>query len=223
MLSGGTRGQAPVHRLPKNSPRTKGGWARLAALVMRLTQGLFDPSRVKLHCFVDDTIVFIRGKPCERKLAAAVMMLSWEAIGSNLAYRKGHLASRVDWIAGNLEFSASGISARVKESIVRDILQDLRSFEGLNVIPVKALRSFVGRANHVAGLLFVLRPFLHSIWGAFYGDSGGAPACGLNKSETYWAGSALFLREVRGVTRHFSLQESTASGPICEIGTDASP
>jgi hypothetical protein len=201
-------------------------WARLAALVMRLTQALFDQQKVKLHCFVDDPIASIRGAPWERKLTAAVMMLCWEALNFNLAYRKGQFGGTVDWIGGNLEFTSTGISARIKDSIVQDILQDLKSFEGLNVIPTKALRSFVGRANHAAGLLLVLRPFLHSIWGALYGDSGGAPV------NTVWAKqvkhaldwlSAFFRKEVRGVTRHFSLEEFSGSGPLWEIGTDASP
>ena len=42
-------------------------WARLAALVMRLTQALFDTRKVKLHCFVDDPIASIRGRLWERR------------------------------------------------------------------------------------------------------------------------------------------------------------
>ena len=154
------------------------------------------------------------------------MMLCWEALNFKLAYRKGQLGPKVDWIGGNLQFTATGISARVKDTIVQDILRDLDAFEGLNVIPVKDLRSFVGRANHAAGLLLVLRPFLHSIWGALYGESGGAPA------NTVWAKqirhalewlSAFFRKEVHGVTRHFSLEEFSGTGPLWEIGTDASP
>ena len=201
-------------------------WARLAALVMRLTQGLFDQDFVKLHCFVDDPIASIRGTPWERKVIATIMMLAWEAIGFNLAYKKGQLSATVDWIGGNLQFNASGIVARVKDSIVADIRDDLRAFRGLNVLPCKRLRSFVGRANHAAGLLLVLRPFLHSIWGALYGDTGGAPV------NTVWAKQVahalnwldmFFEDEERRLSRTFTLEEFKQLGPSWEIGTDASP
>ena len=35
-------------------------WARLAALIMRLTQALFDPEDVNLMCYVDDPIAVLR-------------------------------------------------------------------------------------------------------------------------------------------------------------------
>ena len=72
-------------------------WARLAAFVMRLTQALFDPDMVELHCFVHDPIASIRGQQWQRRVAAIVMMLAWEAVGFHFAYQKGQLGSRVDW------------------------------------------------------------------------------------------------------------------------------
>ena len=146
--------------------------------------------------------------------------------GFRLAYSKGQLGSRVDWIGGNLEFAADGIKARVKQTIVEDIQADLNSFAGLNVIPLKALRLFVGRANHAAGLLLIWRPFLHALWGALYGDACGAP------HNTVWSKQvqhsldwlqAFMRRESHGLTRHFTLAEFVGTGPSWEIGTDASP
>lgn len=201
-------------------------WARLAALVMRLTQGLFDLDQVRLHCFVDDPIASLRGTKARRQVLATVMMLAWEAVGFNLAYKKGQLSSQVDWIGGNLQATAVGITARVKDSIVEDICRDLESFRGLNVLPIKQVRSFVGRANHAAGLLLMLRPFLHSIWGALYGDAGGAPP------NTMWAKQIahslqwldqFFQSEPQSLTRTFTLEEYKLLGPAWEIGTDASP
>ena len=94
------------------------------------------------------------------------------------------------------------------------------------MLPVKAVRSFVGRANHAAGLLLVLRPFLHSIWGAIFGDNGGAPPNTIWRKQIAHALSwlqAFFDGERNGLERNFTLQELNASGPQWEIGTDASP
>ena len=54
-------------------------WARLAALLMRLTQSLFEPNRVNLHCFVDDPVASIRGTKQDRRLYVATMIYTWEA------------------------------------------------------------------------------------------------------------------------------------------------
>ncbi len=54
-------------------------WARLAALLMRLTQSLFKPSEVNLMCFVDDPIAALRGTVLERRTMVAVIILVREA------------------------------------------------------------------------------------------------------------------------------------------------
>ena len=94
------------------------------------------------------------------------MILVWEAVGFKLAYRKGQLGKEVTWIGATLQVTADGISARVKQTIVDDIVTALDQFKHTNIISKKELRSFVGRTNHAAGLLTVLRPFLHAIWAA---------------------------------------------------------
>jgi hypothetical protein len=63
-------------------------WARLAALLMRLTQSLFKPSEINLMCFVDDPIAALRGTLLERRTMVAVIILVWEAMDFKLAYQK---------------------------------------------------------------------------------------------------------------------------------------
>jgi hypothetical protein len=77
-------------------------WARLAALLMRLTQSLFDQDRFRIMCFVDDPIAAITGTLLERRLCVATVVLVWEALGFPLAYRKGQLSKHVTWIGGTL-------------------------------------------------------------------------------------------------------------------------
>ena len=75
-------------------------WARLAALVMRLTQSLFSPERLSLMCYVDDPLAALRGSKEDRMVSAAMMVLVWEALGFKLAFAKGQLAQTVTWIGG---------------------------------------------------------------------------------------------------------------------------
>ena len=98
---------------------------RLAALVMRLTQSLFDPTELRLVCYVDDPLAAIRGTPAERRLYAAIPVSAWEAIGFKLAYAKGPPDRNVTWIGAPLTIDTKGVTAVVKVSIVEDILVDL--------------------------------------------------------------------------------------------------
>ncbi len=146
-------------------------WARLAALLMRLTQSLFKPTEVNLMCFVDDPLAALRGSELERNTHAAMIMLVWEALDFKLAYHKGQLAKTVTWIGGTLACEAAGVRASVKTAIVDDIKDDLRKFIKSNVISHKDLHSLVGKPGHCAGLLITMRPFLQPLWAALYSDA----------------------------------------------------
>ena len=95
-----------------------------------------------------------------------------------------------------------------------------------NVISKKELQRLVGRANHVAGIVPVWRPFLQQLWGALAGEGGNAP------SKCIWTAQVrsaltwldLFLEGVRGtVVRTVSLETwSNVAQPFL-ITLDASP
>ena len=52
----------------KNGPQLFG---RLSAMIARLTQGVFDPPRLRLHVYIDDPIVILKGTPTDLKKAKA--------------------------------------------------------------------------------------------------------------------------------------------------------
>ena len=74
-------------------------WGRLAALLSRLTQSLFDPTVVRLMCYVDDPLAALRGSHEERQLNAAIMVLTWSALGFKLAFPQSPArhVSNLDW------------------------------------------------------------------------------------------------------------------------------
>jgi len=158
------------------------------------------------------------------------MVLTWSALGFKLAFPKGQLGTSVTWIGGTLTAEKGGVKAVVKASIIEDIIDDLSRFGRLNVISVKELQSLLGKINHAAGLLIVLRPFMEPMWGAIKehneGKGGGAPHGTIwtkqIASSLQWY-SAFFAKEGSHVERFFSVTAYLRQGTVVEIGTDASP
>ena len=82
----------------------------------------------------------------------------------------------VTWIGGTLTVETEGIRAKVKQSIVDDICDDLAKLIKKNITTVVELHSLVGKLNHAAGLLIIIRSFLEPLWAALYSDVlSGAP------------------------------------------------
>ena len=97
-----------------------------------------------------------------------------------------------------------------------------------NTIMVKLRRSYVGKAQNVAGVIHIWRPFLSSIWGAVGGTdrhSGAPPGHLWTKQiadDLKWI--LAFLKGTKGsITRSSHLDQYTTAGPRVFIVTDASP
>ena len=201
-------------------------WNRVAALVMRLTQSLFNVNEVRLVCYVDDPLAAIRGTEPDRKLFTAIMVLVWMALGFTLAFAKGQRGKLVTWIGGTLQIESDGVRAWVKQSIVDDIRSMITTFLRGNLISKKELHSFIGKVNHAAGLLIVLRPFMDPLWAAWVSKAPDAhPGVIWTKqiiTELHWF-DTFFAGNGARIERFFSVDAYRRSGTIVEIGTDASP
>jgi hypothetical protein len=201
-------------------------WGRLAALVMRLTQSMFHPTEMLLQCFVDDPIACVSGTRECRELNLATLIVSWLALGFPLSFKKGQVGPVVTWIGATLRISSEGVVASIKDSIIQDLTKQVEEALSGNVISRKALQSLAGRANHVASLLHVWRPFLQQLWAALSAPAGAAPnRCVWVKQISValrWLN--VFLNGTSGVlTRSFSLESYMNWGPKFELTLDASP
>ena len=106
----------------------------------------------------------------------AMMVLVWSALGFKLTFPRGQLSTVVAWIGGTITAEADGVRAVIKESIVTHILDDVRRLSGQNIITKKEVHSLLGKMNHAAGRLIVIRPFLEPMWAALTApDPKGAP------------------------------------------------
>jgi hypothetical protein len=201
-------------------------WGRVAALVTRLTQSLFHPEEVLLQTFVDDPIGCLTGSRRQRNLWLAIIVLVWSALGFKLAFKKGQRGPEVVWIGGTIKVSRAGVEASIKQSILDCIREQLREILKSNVCSRKLLRSFAGRCNHVATLLWPWRPFLQSLWAAISSDPAGAPHnCIWVKQisvSLHWIGA--FLDGASGsLQRTFSREAYLGAGVFVQITLDASP
>ena len=187
-------------------------WARVAALLMRLTRSLFAPDVARSLCYVDDPLFLFSGTMKQRRKMTAMCVLTREALGFGLQYKKGQLGSSIEWIGGSIIISSTGVTARIAEAIVQDIQMLIKEFMG---------------KNHAAGLLFSLRPFLHQLYGAMHTSSSH-----LDSHNGIWLKQirhslswldAFFSEELLGVVRHFEVSEYLGDGTQLELGTDASP
>ena len=202
-------------------------WCRMIALVMCLTQSLFPTDQLNMMCYVDDPLAISIGNPDKIRAMMAAIILTWEALGFKLAYAKGQLGSEITWIGGTLECQQHGVKATVKESILLDIRSGITKALSVNVIPLKELHSLVGRINHAAGLLIIIRPFMEPLWAALHQGSGssGPHNCVWTrqiKPTLKWF-DRFFNKKGERLQRFYSLEAYLRAGITVEIGTDASP
>ena len=175
-------------------------------------------------CYADDPLAVLRGTQQERAIMTAIIILVWEALGFGLAYSKGQLAQKVTWIGGTLEIQSDSITATVKQSIISDICDDLQKITRSNLVARKTVHSLVGKLNHAAGLLIVMRPFLEPLWAALYEGGRTRNQIWTKQiiTELQWF-QALFQPGQIPIERVFTLTAFLRTGTLIEIGTDASP
>ena len=126
--------------------------------------------------YVDDPLAAIMGTDEDRELFTAIIILVWEALGFQLAYSKGQQGHNVTWIGGTLTVEAEGVRAKVKQSIIDDICEDIARLTKQNITTLTELHSLVGKLNHAAGLIIYIRPYLEPLWGALQRRRLGSPS-----------------------------------------------
>eukprot|EP00972_Heterocapsa_arctica_P003221 479950-Heterocapsa_arctica.AAC.1 len=68
------------------------------------------------------------------------------ALGFSLAFKKGQAGEQVTWTSAHYQYISPGtVKVTVKEDIVEAVRDDLARFDDMNVIPLKDLRTFIGR------------------------------------------------------------------------------
>ena len=112
----------------------------------------------------------------------------------------------------------------MKQSIVSDICDDLQKILRSNLVARKTLHSLVGKLNHAAGLLIVMRPHLEPLWAALYKGGRTRPQIWTKQiiMELQWF-QALFTSRTLPIIRVFKMSAFLRTRTVIEIGIDAPP
>eukprot|EP00971_Amphidinium_carterae_P131343 2601466-Amphidinium_carterae.1 len=97
-------------------------WARVAALVMRLTCSLLQADAAAAECFVEDPLIVVNGTLAAQKIELSLVLLAWHALGVQLSTHKAQLGTRIKWIGFVLEARDGMVCATMKDEIYKDIV-----------------------------------------------------------------------------------------------------
>ena len=114
------------------------------------------------------------------------------------------------------------ISAEIREEKIEECRTLVAAMSAKNVVTARELRKALGLSNHVASLVFIVRPFLSEMWAALAAESGGRIWVKQFTGSLTWL-AAFFALEPCRLSRSFVLRDHLSRGPRTRIITDASP
>ena len=93
-----------------------------------------------------------------------------------MAFGKGQFVTSTDWIGATFHIEPSGVSATIQAARIDELRSLVSMLLSKNAVSVKDLRSFTGKAQSMASLLYTWRPFVYMFYAAVQADElGGAP------------------------------------------------
>eukprot|EP00435_Cladocopium_sp_Y103_P038136 s490_g10.t1 len=206
---------------------------RVAALVARLTQAITGETLMRLQIYVDDPCLCVLGDEHTRTRTMAVVILFWRAAGVRLAFKKATRGCKITWIGAQLEVKGQGtkqatITVQAKQDIVDEVVATARQHQVENVAAKKSLQSYVGKLNHIAGIVEMLRPFLADLYGVLHKPTKtkAPPNCLWTKQwqhVTTWVLGLLGQESGKPLLREYRLLHYYGQGLIIRITTDACP
>ena len=204
-------------------------WGRVAALIGRLTQSMFNKAEARIEIYTDDPCIALRGTREERDSMVATIVALWLCLGLPLSWKKGSRGTSADWIGGEFRIlpSPAGVKVRIKQQLLDEAQELARAAAQESVISTRALRTLVGKLSNIANLLVVWRPFLAPMFAALYANhpAGAPPHCIWTKQilpQLGWL--AAFFRGAGGFAeRYFDLSCFLRIDTVVDIVLDASP
>jgi len=205
------------------------GWGRVSAMMGRATQSMFTKDEARLEIYTDDPFVSVAGTKERRDRCFAIIILFWRCMGFPLSWHKGSRGSSANWIGGEFKICTEpkGVVVRIKQDIFEESGQVVEDMLSKNVIPMKMLRSGIGKLSHISNLLVIWRPFMRPLYAALYSPtpSGCPPNCCWTRQVAQplrWFKS--FFKASGGfVEREFMLDAFQKLDTCIEIVMDASP
>ena len=142
-------------------------WCTIAALLARLTQGLFNVKKeARIQCYVDDPSVAVCGNKRERQRIIAIIITVWRVAGFKLAFHKGMIGQKVTWVGADISITDSTVTVSIPGDKIAELQSLTKQMLACNIISVKSLRTYNGKVTSLASLVDVLRPFATELYAA---------------------------------------------------------
>ena len=171
------------------------------------------------------------GASSARDEIVAVTVCTWRALGLPLAFNKASRGSDFTWIGVHYCLRKLKRDGKViitgKPELMKEIQDMTVAHTKVNVLGVRDLHKYVGKANYVAGVVDTWRSFLTDLYGVIHSASPTStpPNCVWTKQfehVTAWF-MAFFAGEMGTLTREYRVSAYFGSGLQVRIITDASP
>ncbi|CAE7793132.1 unnamed protein product, partial [Symbiodinium necroappetens] len=211
----------------KNAPIVCG---RVAAFIGRLSQSLFLSDRARLQVYVDDPCFLMVGSQGQRDRLASILICMWMSLRIPLAFGKASRGADFTWIGVHYHIKAGKdgkVTVTGKTELMQEILEATEAHQKVNVISVRDLQKYVGKANYVAGVVDTWRPFLTDLWAVINscGPESRPKNCVWTKQwahVTAWF-LAFYRGEVGALTREYRVSHYFGRAIKMRIVTDACP
>ena len=202
-------------------------WGRLAALLTRLTQAVLGCD-ARMSTYVDDPITVSVGTHATHRRRFATVILLWSALRIPLSLEKAKISRTPEWTSAAYSSTPSSVTVSIKGAILDDVKALTQQFLSSNVVSLKDLESYIGKAMHIAGVIPVVRPFLTDLYAALHSKApthGSPSGCIWVKQirHVLWWLRALLNEDFAKLTRRFSLQVHVGRGQTVEFHFDGCP
>ena len=211
----------------KNAPIICG---RIAAYIARLSQSLFLLDQARLQLYVDDPCFLMSGDRNRRDRLASILICLWSALRIPLAFGKAARGNDFTWIGVRyciLAGKDGKVTVTGKAELMEEILEATLAHQRTNVVSVRDLQKYVGKANYVAGVVDTWRPFLTDLWAVINscGPDARPPNCVWTRQwahVTAWI-IAFYQGEAGALVREYRVSHYFGKSIKVRIVTDASP
>ena len=201
-------------------------WARVAALITRLTMSVLGPDTCRMNTYVDDPLISCFGVKEHRNKSFTLTLLVWGALRLPLSLQKAKINAEITWITGLFKRYPGGITVSIKEELLTDIGQMVTDMLKVNLVKMKTLMSLDGKLVHVASSVQTVRPFLTDLRGALYAKETNAPTGMVWTRQfrhvLFWL-KALMTGEYGALERDYVTAVYHGLTDEIEINLDASP
>ena len=131
----------------------------------------------RLDTYVDDPWAALKGTPHQIDALITTLLCLWELLGYPVAYHKAHRGQMLKWIGMNISVLPDGVQVSIPEDKINELRRLCDEFLEGNVVPVKAMRSFVGKAMSIASIIHTWKPFVGQFYKAMNAPSNAPKNC----------------------------------------------